>query len=263
MAFVAISLSIVAFGIWAAQVDFFNVAQDVPSKYFEIALAIFFLFIVPAVIFLIGLIKIVKKPGCYFTGVRVTSKGVEIGTLDMNPVSAKKIWENQFTANDVLGEWKQKKIINNQAMSILIILREKRELAKRFLLERVVFSSEEKCLLQLFGHNSTGTRWNNLVALSQGSLYLLGNDNGIYPDDLLLFREQTADIVSRWKPSFVLTCTLKTIPSLVNLDNVYAFGVLGGISPPGAGSIHDPESQEKIFDSCNNEKNPSIDINQD
>lgn len=265
MSFIPFLLSIVAFGIWAVKVDLFDFSKDIPSDYFKIALASLFFLVGPTVIFIIGLIKIIKKPGIYFKGVRITNIGIEIGTfaLDVNSASFKETWENKFIADDMLGEWKQKKLFSNKAINILIVLRKKYELSEGYLLERVVFSSRDECLFQMFGHNSAGTRWNNLVALSQGSFHLLGNDDGIYPDDLLSFREQTADIVSRWKSSFVLSCTLKMMPSLVNLDEVFAFGVLGGINVKGTRSIDDREYQEIIFDNLNNEKNSSVDLNQE
>lgn len=263
MTFVSISFSVTAFGIWAARCDLFNFSQDVTSKYFEIALAIFFLLIVPAIIIIIGLIKIIKKPGIFIKGVRVAKNGVEIGilTLDVNSVSPKKIWEKKCIANDVFGEWKQKKIFNNMATNILIVLRKRHEQSNRLFLERVVFSSRNERLFQVLGYDSLGARWNDLVAISQGSFSLIGNDVGIYPVDLSSFRKQTADIVSSWKPSFGLSCTLKTIPSMTNLDNVLAFGVLGGIGT--AKSTNEKETLENIFDNFVNEKNSSVDFNQD
>lgn len=263
MTFVSISLSIIAFGVWTAKTDLFNFSQDVASKYFEIALAIFSLLVVPAVVLIIGLIKIIKKPGITFTGVRVAIKGLEIGTLtiDGNSVSPKIIWENNCIANDVFGEWKQKKIFNDMAINILIVLRKRHKQSKHLFLERVVFSSRNERLFKMFGYNSLGARWNDLVAISQGSFSLIGNDDGIYPVELSSFRKQTTDIVSSWKPSFGLSCTLKTIPSLENLENVFAFGVLGGIATTGAKS-NDKESIENIYDNFVNEKKSSVNFDQ-
>lgn len=264
MTVVSISLSIIAFGIWAAKVDLFNFSQDVASKYFEIALAIFSLLVVPAVVLIIGLIKIIRKPGITFTGVRVVIKGLEIGTLtiDGNSVSPKKILENICITNEVFGEWKQRKMFNNMAINILIVLRKRHEQSKHLFLERVVFSSRNKRLFQMFGYDSLGARWNDLVAISQGSFSLIGNDDGVYPVELSSFRKQTADIVSSWKPSFGLSCTLKTIPSLENLGNVMAFGLLGGIVTTGA-KRNEKESIEKIYDNFVNEKNSSVNFDQD
>lgn len=259
---VSISLSIVAYGVFAVKANIFDFSQDVRLKYFEIGLAALLILVAPAYIFFVGFIKIIKKPGIYFTGVMVADN-LEIGTfsLNANPVSTEKYLENQFIVKDMV-EWKQKKLFKNNTINILIVISERYELSKQFLLEQVVFSSKEQCLIKMFGHDSSGIHWNNIVALSQGSLYLLGNDDGIYPDDLFSFRKQIANIISKWKHPFVLSCTLKTIPNLANIESVLAFGVLGGINATDSKSVKDREFQEIIFASLNNEKNSSIDSNQ-
>lgn len=254
----------IVFGGWAAKVDLFNFSQHFSSKYFEIALAILFLGVLPAFIFIIGLIKLGENPGMILKGIRIVDNGVEIGvfTLDVNFISTQEIWENRSIANDKFGEWKQNRKINNKAINILIVLRKLQELPNRLLLERIILSSREECLFELFGHNSSGTSRNDIVALSQGTISLIGNDDGIFPDDPVSFREQTADIVSRWKPRFALSCTLKTLPGLANIESVLAFGVLGGISATGSKSASDNVYIEKIFDNFSNKKNSSADLDQ-
>jgi hypothetical protein len=261
----SISLSIFTYGVLAVGTNLSDFSQDVRFECLEIVLMIVLLLIMPAVIFIIGLIKIVKKTGIYLAGVRVANKGIEIGTftLDANLWPPKKLWENSFIIDDTLGEWKQTIRFDNNTINILIVLRKINELPVRFLLERIIVSSRGKCLFQMLGQNSTGTQWNNICALVQGSLHLLGTDDGIYPCELSSFRERTANIVSKWKPSFVLSCTMKTIPRLANLDNVLAFGGLGGIGTTGVTNSDDKESQEIIFDNLNNEKKSLVDFNLD
>ena len=249
--FASISLSIIAFGVWAVKVNLFDLSQNAGLKYFEIVFVIFLFFVVPIVTFIVGLVKSFKKAGMYFVGVRVADKDIEIGRffLNVNPVSPKKIWDNETIVDDRLGEWKQIRSCNNNSINILIVLNKRYESSQQYLFERVIFSSRNECLFQMFGHDRSGIHWNDIFALSQGSLHLLGNDDGIRPDDLLSFRERTANIISKWKLSFALTCSLKIIPSLANLDNVLAFGVLGGANPQRDKSIDNCEHEEKIYDS--------------
>jgi hypothetical protein len=233
------------------QTDLFDISNETRLKYFEIAIVCSLFLVGPAIVFVIGLTKIFKKPGIYFQGVRVTNNDIEIGkfSLHVKPVSPKEIWKNKIISDDMVSEWKRIKRCDCNAVKILIVLSKRYKLAKQFVLERVVFSSMDTCLFQMYGHDSSGLYWNDICAISHGSLHLLGNFEGIYPCDLSSFRERTATIISKWKYSFVLSCSLKTIPSLANLDRVLAFGVLGGVNIMNEKTIANEGYQEKIFDS--------------
>lgn len=249
--FNAISLSVIACGVWVIQTDLFDISHETRLKYFEIALVCSLFLVGPAIVFVIGLTKIFKKPGIYFQGVRITSKGIEIGrfSLQVNPESPKEIWNNKIISDDMVSEWKQIKRCDCNALKILIVLSKRYKLTKQLMLERVVFSSMDTYIFQMYGNDSSGLHWNDIYAISHGSLHLLGNFEGIYPSDLSFFRERTAAIISKWKYSFVLSCSLKTIPSLANLDRVLAFGVLGGVNTMNEKTITNEGYQEKIFDS--------------
>jgi hypothetical protein len=263
--FVAISLLIIAYGGWAIAIDLFDPSQNAEWKYLEIILACVLFFVVPAVLLFIGLIKTLKKPGAYFRGVRIAEEGIEFGifSIDVKAVTPNEIWDNKVIAEDTVGEWKPIKRCDCNAVSILITLSRRHKLAKQHMLERVEFSSRGACLFQIFGHDSSGLHWNDICAISQGSLYLLGNHEGTYPSDLSSFRERTANIISRWKHSCALSCTLKTISSPANLDRVLAFGVLGGVSAMNEKTVNSCEYQDKIFDSLNDERITPAEHNED
>ena len=253
---VAMSLCVIAYGAWAIESNIFELSQETRLRYFEIVLQSLLFFILPVVILAVGLIKIVKKPGMYLIGARIAEKKVEIGRffLDIDPVPAKKIWDNERVGGDWFGEWKQIKQINTDNIKIYLVVSNRYESSKHFFLNQVVLSSRDNCLYKMDGHDSSGTHRHDMYAISQGSLHLLGSDDGICPDELLSFRERTASIISGWKHSLVLSCTLKIVPSLANFDSMLAFGVLGGVKTSKETSINSREYQVKICDSLDDEK---------
>jgi hypothetical protein len=250
---VPISLFIVAYGGWTIKANLIVLSQNVILKYFELALVLLVFFVIPSFSIIFGFKRICTKRRVYLRGVRIVNDGIEIGTLtlDDSPVSTKKILAIENTDHDVSGEWKPKRKFSINAVNILIVVWKRQELPIRLFLERIVFSSRGHLLFQIFGNDIYLTQQNTLIFLSQGSKFSLGNIDGIYPDDILSFRKKFTNIVSGWKYSFALSCTLKTIPGLSSTDSVLAVGVLEGFNTTSTGNINDRAYQETFFDSLN------------
>jgi hypothetical protein len=248
---VLLFLSVIIFGIWGIVVDFFDLHQNLEPQFAEIALVIFFTLVLPALGFIVGLVKIQQKLGIYLRGIRVTNKDLEIGTLtlDLDSAGTGTIWERFKSDNIVVGNWKQQKSINNEALDIEIVLRTAPDATNLFFFERFVFLSRKEILYQLIGKNSNEILWNDLVALSNGSVQLLEDTNGIASNSLFHFLEQLADIISICRPSHPPSCTLKIVTSPTSLGNVLATGMLGGaIISERKNYFSDKNTLENIFD---------------
>lgn len=223
-------LALLIFGIWAVDVDLFDLRQNIAPKYFEIALAVFFTLALPALGLILGLTKILQKAGIYLRGFRVTNKGLEIGTLtlDLDSAGCENIWKKLKFDDVVTGNWIQGKIINNEDLEFVIGLRTEGETTSLVFFEKFVVLSKGKVLYQLIGKNSTEILWNNLVALSNGSFQLLEDTNGISSNHLFGFLELLDDIIYSYRPFHSSSRTLHIVTSPINLGNVLATGMLGG-----------------------------------
>jgi len=248
------SLSIIFFQAYWGRIDLFGLSENDTLKSFLGFVEALALFGVPIIATVVGLIKIIKKPGVYAVGAWIVNDGVEIGTLGIsaNSLSPETIYSKTLMANDISGNWKRKKTSIYEAINILIVLRKKQEQSKRYLLERVVISSGGKRLIEMFGRKKVGAKRDTIVAISKGTFHQLGNGYGICSEDLLSFRQLISDIFAGWQPSFALSCTLQTLPSFASLDNIASIGVLGGLNKTSPGPIDHSGSKEIIFSNQNN-----------
>ena len=247
---IPISLSIITFGIWAIVAEFFNSSQSIESQFNGKVLVILFMLVFPVLVIIIGTAKILRKPGVYLCGIRVSNTGIEIGTLtlDVNSGMFRDICENRNADNLIEGNWKQKRTIRNKAVNFVIALRTGCDPLSGIFFERFVVTSGNEHVYQMIGNNSPENRCKDLVAVSNGSFQLLANYNGIPPDQLLKLLGIAADIISTWGPSPLPSCTLRIAPGLANGGSVLAYGVLGGVNTAGVSSPGDKEPLENIFD---------------
>lgn len=234
------SLSIIVFKVWGGTVDLFGVSKIVTSKYLQFTIEVLAFYCVPVIASIVGLAKIIKKPGNYAVGARVVKKGVEIGTLSINANSplSEILYATTLTADGISGDWKREKNSIYTSINISIVLRKEQEQSNRYLLERVVLSSGGERLIELFGHKNVWAKRDIFVAISKGTLYSLGNDYRICLDDLSSFRQLMSDIVTGWQPSFALSCTLQILPSFASFDNIASIGVLGGFNKTSTGPFN-------------------------
>jgi len=113
------------FWVWATVVEFFESSQSLGAQFDAKVLVILFISVLPILGIIIGIVKIIRKPGVYLRGNRVSNTGIEIGTLtlDMNSVMSRNMWKNRNADNLLEGNWKQKRTIRNRAINFLIALR--------------------------------------------------------------------------------------------------------------------------------------------
>ena len=248
---IPVSFSIITFGIWVIVVGFFDSSQSLEPQFFETALIVLFTLVLPVLGLFISLTQIHKKPGVYLRGIRVTKSGIEVGTLvvDLDSLEYRHIREKTNPENTIEGNWIQEKAINNEeAIDILIVLNTGCDAMRLISFERFVISSRQRILYQLIGKNSTETICNDLVAISNGSIRLLGNTTRIPTNHLFQFLGLVADVISTCRALKPPSCTLQLVPSLANLGNVLAFGMLGGINTAWGNYPKDKELSEYFPD---------------
>lgn len=230
MLLIPICLALMTFGISVVFVDFLDPTSGLELTFFATASVVLFAVGLPAVGLIIGFAKIRRKPGIYLRGIRVTDSGIEVGTLTIDPglAGSAKIWERTDSNTLLDGNWTPGKRIENEGIDILIVLRRGCENTRLLVFERFVVTSRKAILYQLIGKNKTETLWHDLVVLANGSFRFLGDSQGVPPHHLFPLLELAADVISTCRPSNPPSCTLKIASSSANLNNVLAFGMLGG-----------------------------------
>jgi hypothetical protein len=247
---IPIWLTIIIFGIWATVVDFFDSTHSSVPQFFTIALFLFFTVVLPTIGLIIGLARIRQKPGVYFRGLRVSSSGIEAGTLMVGLDTKEPVDVCERTNFDdiIEGNWTCQKTIRIEDINILIELRTEFDARCGFFFERIDITSREEILYQLLERNGIKILWKDLAVLSNGSVQFLRNSNGVLQNHLFQQLGLMADAISVCRPSNPPSCTLKIVSSPISLNNVLAFGVLGGLATKGVNSSPDKNSAKKFPD---------------
>ncbi len=245
---IPIWLTIITFGIWAIVEDFFDSTHSQVPQSFTLALLVFFTMVLPVIGLIIGSTKVRRKPGVYLRGIRVSSSGIETGTLkmDLDVIGSIDGCERTNFDDFLESDWTRQKTIKTEDINILIELRTECNARGGFFFERIDISSKEEVLYQLINSNGVDTLWKDLVILTNGSIQFLKNNSGIPPNLLFQHLEIMADAISTFRPSHPPSCTLKIVSSSISLNNVLAFGMLGGVVRTRSNSSMDKD-HVKIF----------------
>ena len=198
----------------------------------EIVLFLLFFLVLPGLFFGAGLRKLFQRPALYFTGIRTTQKGFEVGTLtvDLASVEPKATWRRSKSGRISTGKWTQQLEIVADPLFVIILLKEGRLDKRHYFFERFVLASSEEVLYQLTGGKSIAeTNSNDIVAMLDGNFQLFGGSGVIPCQDLLGPLELTADVLSTAMAGQPPACMLNFVAKTVGLDKVFLFGVVGAV----------------------------------
>jgi hypothetical protein len=250
-------LAVIAIAIYVECDDINHRGTGSAPDGLQILIFIALFFILPGALIVGGLFKMRQKPGVYFEGIRTTPDGFETGsfTVDLESVEPRvSCWWPTKSGKVLTGVWTPQKTITADPLSVVIFLKQSRNVNDYYFFERYVIASKESVLHQIIGKKSLAeTADNNIVAMLNGNFELLGGTGVIPCKSLLPALERIADVLSTAVSGQPPACTLNFVAKTVGLDKVLLFGVVGvlvaaGIESRRKGKLQKSFTEGRLFD---------------
>ena len=222
------SIILIVLTILALVFDFFHIRQAA-STTLAIVVVVGVMLFLPGVVLAIALPKSLKRPGRYLHGIRITSRGIEPGILQLDGNQANQCSSREasnFYQQQAAGFWRATASIQDRPSEVMLGLRLQDIPAGAVRFEHLSILVGSRIVLRLYARGPNENCWQDLVIVDEGVVYPIESREAMDCSAFLRILEKIAKVLAlglQPPPS----CNLKFFTGDVGKHNPLATGILG------------------------------------